>query len=73
MWVKTLLGKEVIDSDAKFVGHVKDLEFDEKKWIVSTIMVKSGFIKKRNIQTSDVDKIGDKIVLKVPVDKIQKA
>ena len=73
MKAKALSGKEVIDSEAKVVGYVKDLEFDEKKWVVSAIVVKSGFIKKHNIQTSDIDKIGDKVVLKVPADKIQKA
>jgi sporulation protein YlmC with PRC-barrel domain len=73
MKVRELSGKEVIDSEARIVGYVKDLEFDEKKWTVSSIIIKSGFIKKHNIQTSDIDKIGDKVVLKVPGNKIQKA
>ena len=70
MKARELSGKEVIDSDARIVGYVKDIEFDEKKWTVSAIIIKSGFIKKRNIQTSDIDKIGDKVVLKVSGDKI---
>lgn len=70
---KELIGKEVIDSEARIIGNVKDIEIDLKKWTVSAIVVKTGFIRKRIILTGDVDKVGDKVVLKVTVDKIQKA
>jgi sporulation protein YlmC with PRC-barrel domain len=69
---KELIGKEVIDSEARAIGNVKDVEIDLKKWTVSAIVVKTGFIRKRTIQTSDVDKVGDKVVLKVTIDRIQR-
>jgi len=69
---KELIGKEVIDSEARAIGNVKDVEIDLKKWTVSAIVVKTGFIRKRTIQTSDIDKVGDKVVLKVTVDRIQR-
>ncbi len=72
MRAKELLGKEVIDAGAKIVGNVKDLKLDTKKWEVTGIIVKTGFITKLLIQTGDIDKVGDKIVLKVTMDKIQK-
>ena len=72
MRAKELIGKEVIDAGAKIVGNVNDLKLDTKKWEVSGIVVKTGFIKKLLIQTGDIDKVGDKIVLKVTMDKIQK-
>jgi len=72
MRAKELIGKEVIDAGAKIVGNVKDLKLDTKKWEVTGIIVKTGFITKLLIQTGDIDKVGDKIVLKVTTDKIQK-
>ena len=72
MRAKELIGKEVIDAGAKIVGNVKDLKLDTKNWEVTGIIVKTGFITKLLIQTGDIDKVGDKIVLKVTMDKIQK-
>ncbi|MGA2158712.1 MAG: PRC-barrel domain-containing protein [Dehalococcoidia bacterium] len=70
---RELIGKEVIDADAKIIGPVRDVELDLKKWTVTAVIVRAGFIKKLTILTSDIDKIGDKVMLKVAVDKIQKA
>jgi sporulation protein YlmC with PRC-barrel domain len=66
------MGKEVIDAEAKMIGYVKDLNIDLKKWTVTGIIVKK-FIKKTSVLVADIDKVGDKVILKVPVDKIQKA
>ena len=68
-----LIGKEVIDAGAKIVGPVKGLDIDKKKWTVNGIIVKTGFIKKLLIHTGDIDRVGDKVILKVTADKIQKA
>lgn len=68
-----LTGKEVIDSDAKIVGSVRDLDIDIKNWTIKGIVVKTGFIKKLVIQTGDIDRIGDKVILKVTLDSSQKS
>ncbi|MHB8086455.1 MAG: PRC-barrel domain-containing protein [Dehalococcoidia bacterium] len=70
---RELMGKEVIDADAKIIGPVRDVELDVKKWTVTAVIVRAGFIKKLTILTDDIDKIGDKVMLKVAVDKIRKA
>jgi sporulation protein YlmC with PRC-barrel domain len=70
---KELIGKEVIDSEARAIGNVKDVEIDLKKWTVAGIIVRTGFIRKKTILTADIDKVGDKVVLKVTVDRIQKS
>ncbi|MGD0354938.1 MAG: PRC-barrel domain-containing protein [Dehalococcoidia bacterium] len=70
---RELIGKEVIDANAKIIGPVKDVELDLKKWAVTAVIVKAGFIKRLTILTDDIDKIGDKVVLKIAVDKIKKA
>jgi sporulation protein YlmC with PRC-barrel domain len=70
---RELIGKEVIDANAKIIGPVRDVEIDLKKWAVTAVIVKAGFIKRLTILTDDIDKIGDKVVLKIAVDKIKKA
>ncbi len=73
MKIKELIGKEVIDAEAKVLGVVKDVEVDVKKWMINSIVVKTGFVRKSIILTDDIDKVGDKVVLKVTGNKIQKA
>jgi hypothetical protein len=40
---------------------------------VNGIIVKTGFIKRLLILTGDIDKVGDKVMLKVTIDKIQRS
>lgn len=69
---KELMGKEVIDSEAKHVGTIKDMEIDLKRWAVAGLIVRIGFLRSRMIMVSDIDKVGDKVMLKVTADRIQK-
>jgi sporulation protein YlmC with PRC-barrel domain len=73
MKAKELLGKEVIDVDAKVVGKVVDIDLDIGKAIILDISVKTGLTKKISISPRDIDKIGDKVLLKVAKDKTKKA
>ena len=73
MKAKDLLGKEVIDVDAKVVGKVVDIDLDIGKATILDISVKTGFTKKVSISPRDIDKIGDKVLLKVSKDKMKKA
>jgi len=73
MKAKELFGKEVIDINAKVVGKAVDIDLDIGKATVLGIVVKSGLTKKMSIPPGDIDKIGDKVVLKVAKEKIQKA
>ncbi len=70
---RELAGKEVIDSGARIVGRVKDVEIDPVKWDVTGIIVSTGFMRTRTLLTGDIDKVGDKVVLKVSTDKTRKA
>jgi sporulation protein YlmC with PRC-barrel domain len=72
MRAKEVLGKEVIDADARVVGKIADIELDVVRASVVSITVKSGLIKRISIPLEDVDKIGDKVVLKVAKEKIWK-
>jgi sporulation protein YlmC with PRC-barrel domain len=73
MKVRELFGKEVIDVNARVVGKIVDMEIDISKGSIRSIIVKSGFTKKVTIAPGDIDKIGDKVVLKIANDKVQKA
>ncbi|HUS04269.1 MAG TPA: PRC-barrel domain-containing protein [Dehalococcoidia bacterium] len=46
MRVKELLGKEVLDANAKVVGKVADVNLDIDQVAVVNIVVKKGLIKK---------------------------
>jgi sporulation protein YlmC with PRC-barrel domain len=72
MKAKELFGKEVIDVNAKVVGKIADMEIDIKKGSILRILVKSGFLaKKISILPADIEKIGDKVMLKVAKAKVQ--
>ena len=71
MKAKELFGKEVIDVNAKVVGKITDMEIDIKKASISSILVKSGFSKKVTIAPGDVEKVGDKVFIKIPKEKIR--
>jgi sporulation protein YlmC with PRC-barrel domain len=73
MKARELFGKEVIDVNARVVGKIVDMEIDISKGSIRSIIVKSGFTKKVTIAPGDIDKIGDKVVLKIAKDKVQKA
>jgi len=70
---RELIGKEVIDAGARIIGRVKDVEIDLVKWTVTGIVVTTGFMRARTLLAGDIDKVGDKVVLKVTYDKIHKA
>jgi sporulation protein YlmC with PRC-barrel domain len=73
MKAKELLGKEVIDVNAKVVGKIADMEIDVKKASILRILVKSGFLRKKiSILPAEVEKIGDKVILKIAKAKIQR-
>jgi len=72
MKAREIIGKEVIDAEARIIGSVQGLEIDISKWTVTGIIVKRGFMRKVTIAAGNIDKVGDKVVLKVVSDKIQK-
>ena len=68
-----LIGKEVLDKSGNNVGKVADFDINFPQWIVSQLMVKVSMIKKVPIGIDKIDKIGDKIILKIGTDDLEKA
>ncbi len=67
-----LFGKEVLDAGANKVGKVVDLEFDVKQGVVHYIEVKAGLTKRYAVTLDQIDRIGDKVLLNVAEDQLQK-
>ncbi|MDY7018925.1 MAG: PRC-barrel domain-containing protein [Chloroflexota bacterium] len=65
MNTKELMNMEVMDVNATRIGKVKDIVFDLQQGAINHIVVKAGLTKKYYISLDKIDKIGDKIILKV--------
>jgi sporulation protein YlmC with PRC-barrel domain len=65
MYTHELFGKEVLDSNANQIGKVTDIDVDIQKGVVHHMVVKSSFTKKLVVPLDKINKIGDKIILKV--------
>jgi len=72
MNAKELLGKEVLDTNADSVGKVADIDLDMRDGTVKHIVVKAGFTKKYDISFDKIEKIGDKVILKIRADELEK-
>ncbi len=67
-----LFGKEVLDISANKIGKVVDLDFDMQKGLIDHIVVKAGLTKRYAVSLDKIDKIGDRIVLKIAQSELQK-
>ena len=70
MHTNELFGKEVLDSNANLVGKVADIDVDMQHGTVNHIVIKTGLTKKLVIPLNKINKIGDRVTLKVPQDEL---
>jgi PRC-barrel domain. len=70
MNTKELFSKEVLDANANKIGKVIDMDFDMEQGTIDHIVVKAGLTKKYHIALDKIEKIGDKIILKVKEDEL---
>ena len=71
MYTNELFGKEVLDIDANRIGKVVDIDVDLLEGIVNHLVIKAGLMKKFVIGLDKIDKIGDRIILKVRTDELK--
>jgi sporulation protein YlmC with PRC-barrel domain len=69
---KDLFGKEVLDDAANSIGKVAEINFDVNKGTLNHFIVKSGWGKKYNITFDKINKVGDKVILNIKKDQIEK-
>ncbi|MBL7208638.1 MAG: PRC-barrel domain-containing protein [Dehalococcoidia bacterium] len=72
MNTKELFGKEVLDANANSVGKVADIDFDIQKGTLNHIVVKAGLTKRYAIALDKIDKIGDKVILRIGRSDLEK-
>lgn len=72
MHTSELLGKQVLDKNGNNVGKVVDIDINLPQWTVDHMMLKIGMIKKLPIGIDIIDKVGDKIILKITRDELEK-
>ena len=70
MNTKKLFNKEVLDSQGNVIGRVDDVSVDMDKRTVSSIVVKTGLLKKLDINLDKITTIGDKIILNIKKDEL---
>ena len=73
MHTSELLGKQVMDKNGNDVGKVVDIDIDLSQWTVNYIRLRIGMIKKLPIGIDIIDKVGDKIILKITRDELEKS
>jgi|GEM_PF-1533990 len=72
MLISNVIRKGVLDKNANAVGTVVDLDFNFPLWTINYLVVRTNIIKKVNIGVEKINKIGDKVILKVTKDELVK-
>ena len=70
MLTSNVIRKEVLDKHVNKIGVVVDIDFNLPLWTINYLVVRMGLIKKVNIGVEKIDKIGDKVILKVTKDEL---
>ena len=73
MHTSELLGKLVLDKSGNNVGKVVDIDINLPQWNVNQITVKISMMKKLTIGIDMIDKVGDKVILKITRDELKKS
>jgi sporulation protein YlmC with PRC-barrel domain len=72
MNAKRLFNKEVIDAQGNNIGRVADIDVDMVNGVINHIIVAAGLTKKYAIKLDKIMTIGDKVILKIQRDELQK-
>ena len=72
MLISNIMRKEVLDKNANKIGMVVDIDFNFPLWTINYLVVRMGITKKINVGVEKVDKIGDRVILKVTKDELVK-
>jgi sporulation protein YlmC with PRC-barrel domain len=72
MLISSVMRKEVLDKNANKIGLVVDIDFNLPSWTINYMVVRMSIIKKINVEVEKIDKIGDKVILKVTKDELVK-
>ncbi len=71
MKTSELFGKEVLDSEANRIGKVADIDVDVLQGVINHLVVKAGLTKKYVVSLANIDKIGDKVILRIKGEELK--
>jgi sporulation protein YlmC with PRC-barrel domain len=72
MLISNIMRKEVLDKNANKIGMVVDIDYNFPLWTINYLVVRMGIMKKINVGVEKINKIGDKVILKVAKDELVK-
>jgi len=72
MYIKEILGKEVLDVCGNKIGKVYDMEADMVRGVISQVVIKAGLTKRHVIGVDEIVTIGDKVILRKREDELAK-
>ena len=72
MLISSIMRKEVLDKNGNKMGLVVDIDYNFPLWTINSLVVRMSIIKKINVRVGKVDKIGDRVILKVTKDELVK-
>ncbi len=68
-----IIGKEVFDKDVRRIGKLADIGLDIEKGTVDYFVIKMGLTKKAQITHSEIARAGDKIILNITKEELEKS
>jgi len=71
MLITDLTKKEVLDVKANKVGNIIDVDLNIAQGTISHFVLKTGVFKKVPLTADRIDKIGEKVILKVTREEIE--
>ncbi len=72
MLLSEITRKEVLDVNANRVGNISDVDLNVAQGTISHFMIKIGTFKRVPITPDKIDRIGEKVILKVPKAEVEK-
>lgn len=72
MKTSEIVGREVLDLNANKVGSVADIDITMPQGMVNYIIIKTGMLKKIPVSIDKFERFGDKVILKITKDELEK-
>jgi sporulation protein YlmC with PRC-barrel domain len=72
MLISNIMRKEVLDKNANKIGLVVDIDYNFPAWAINYLVVRMDILKKIKIGVEKIDKIGDKVIMRVSKDELVK-
>ena len=73
MYSSELLRKRVLDKNGNNMGRVEDVNINLPQWTIDHIILRRNLIKTVTISLDVIDKVGDRIILKITRDELDKS